>query len=154
MRNYASKFSIAVAAVCALFILSAESQAQRRGRPYYGRNDVNEIIRRVENRSDQFVRVFDNALDRSRMDGRRREDRLNERARDLETALDDLRREFDRRERYVDTRSEVSRVLGIAEGINRVMRQRRMGGAAERQWNLLRSELNALARIYNLRMLY
>jgi hypothetical protein len=154
MRNHISRFLVVIAAVCAVFILNADGQAQRRGRGRaYTKEDVNQLIRRVENRSDEFVQVFDRALDRSRLDGRNREDRLNERARDLETALDNLRREFDRRERYADTRPEVARALNVAEGINQVMRRRRMGGDAERQWNMLRAELNALAIVYNIRPL-
>ena len=152
MRNHVRKIYAALAVVCVMLTLSATRTAQRRGR-IYTKAEVNEIIRRVENRSDEFVRLFDSSLDRSRLDGTQREDRLNERAKDLERTLDDLRREFDRRENYNQTRPEVSRALNAAEGINKVMRRRRMGGETERQWALLRDELNALALVYNLRPL-
>ncbi|MCA1568176.1 MAG: hypothetical protein LC803_21540 [Acidobacteria bacterium] len=127
----------------------------RRGYPrgYYSKAQVERIIRRVENRSDRFVRSFDNSLDRSRVDGTWREDNLNERARELENGLDSLRREFDRMDRYQDTRAQVSNVLGTAERINTAVRRRRLRNNTERLWAQLRSELNALAEVYNLRRL-
>ena len=152
MRNQSGRTIIKLTCVCALVALCAVSgAAQRRYRERaYTKAQVDAVIRRVENRADDFVRVFDNALDNSRLDGSRREDRLNERARELEQATNTLRSEFDRRERYADTRGEVSRCLSVAEGINGVMRRRRMGGNVEQQWRMLRAELNALADVYGL----
>jgi len=111
------------------------------------------VIRRVEERSDRFVRLFDESLDRSRLNNSEREDRLNERARDLEAAIDALRSDFDRTDRYRDTQSQVSRVLDAAQGINNVVRRRRLDANTERQWSLVRTELNTLANYYNLRPL-
>ena len=147
------RLSTALAVLCALLILSAPAEAQRRRAPRqrgYTKMQVNQIIKRVEERSDRFVRLFDRSLDRSRLDGTNREDRLNESARNLETALDELRREFDRKENYVETRPEVRRCLDIATNINVAMRGRRLGAETERQWALLRSELNTLADVYGL----
>lgn len=152
MKVYLSKFLVAVASICAVLILSGPGQAQRRPRAYT-KADVDRVIKRVENRSDEFVGLFDRSLDHSKLNGSQREDRLNERASDLERALDELRREFNRTESYLQTRPEVSRVLNIAEGINGVMRKRRLGGQTERNWNLLRADLNQLAVVYNLRWL-
>jgi hypothetical protein len=87
------------------------------------------------------------------VDGTMREDNLNQRARDLENALDVLRQEFDRTDRYQDTRSQVSNVLNVAEDINRAVRNRRLRGNTERLWSRVRSELNSLASVYNLRQL-
>ncbi len=152
MRNPVRKIYAALAVACVVLTLSTTGEARQRGR-IYTKAEVNEIIRRVENRSDEFVKLFDRSLDRSRLDGTKREDRLNERARNLERTLNDLRREFDRRENYNQTKPEVTRALNVAEDINKVMRRRRMGGETERQWGLLRDELNALALVYNLRPL-
>ena len=159
MRNVTNKLFVALfAAGLMLTLLALPGQAQRRGRggyraPEYTKGQIETIIRRVENRSDEFVRLFDKSLDRSRLDGTRREDRLNEQARDLERDLDSLRRDFDRTDRYTDTRAQVSRVLNTASGINQVVSRRRLGGDTERQWSLVRVELNALADAYNLRQL-
>jgi hypothetical protein len=152
MRNRYGRIFVTLTSVCALVALCAVSgAAQRRYRPRpYTKAQVDQVIRRVENRTDNFVRLFDNSLDNSRLDGTRREDRLNERARELEQATNELRREFDRRESYADTRPEVNRCLNIANGINDVVRRRRMGGNTEQQWRMLRAELNALADVYGL----
>ena len=152
MRNQYGRIFVALTAACALVALCAVAgAAQRRYRPRpYTKAQVDAVIRRVEDRADNFVRAFDNALDNSRLDGRRREDRLNERARELEQATNELRREFDRRESYADTRPEVSRCLNVAADINTAVRRRRLGGSAERQWGMLRAELNALADVYGL----
>ena len=157
MQDYTRKLIIATTTLCAFLILCLPSaEAQRRRSPRargYTRAEVNAIIKRAEDRSDEFVKLFDRALDRSGLDGTKREDRLNERARELEKTLDDLRREFDRKENYIETRPEVSRALNKAEEINQVMRRRRMGGETERQWGLLRAELNTLADVYGLPLL-
>ena len=142
----------------ALFMLvaiSAPAEAQfRRGR---GRGQtkaqVEQTIRRLENQTDRFVQSFDRSLDDSRADGTRREDNLNQRARDLENALDVLRQEFDRTDRYMDTRSQVSNVLEVAQDINRAVRRRSLRNNTERLWSRVRTELNSLASIYNLRQL-
>jgi hypothetical protein len=140
--------------MCALVALCAASgEAQRGMRPRargYTKAEVDAVIKRVENRTDEFVKLFDMALDRSKLDGSNREDRLNEKAKNLEKTTDDLRREFDRKENYVETRPEVRKCLDIAEDINVVMKRRRMGANTEEQWRLLRAELNTLADVYEL----
>jgi hypothetical protein len=109
---------------------------------------VENIIRRVEQHTDVFVRQFDRALDNSRADGSRREDRLNERARELETATDELRREFDRGDSLQENRDEVQRCISIASQIDRAIRRGRVGSGVQNSWRNLRRELNALARVY------
>src|SRR5687768_9298615 len=153
MKGYPTRTAfIAIGAVFALLILTVPAEAQRRRlRPrVYSKIDVHNIIKRVETRSDSFIKQFDRALDRSRLDGTNREDRLNEYARNLERALDELRGEFDRKESYLETRPEVRRCLDIATDINVAMRNRRLGAETERQWAMLRAELNTLANVYNL----
>jgi hypothetical protein len=112
---------------------------------------VENLIRRVEQRTDVFVRQFDRALDNGRADGTRREDRLNEFARQLESATDELRREFDRGDSLQENRDEVQRVISIASRIDQAMRRGRVAPGAQGAWRNLRGELNSLARIYNVR---
>lgn len=152
-KNITRTLAAGAAACLLLLTLAADGQAQwRRGRGRdYAKGEVERAIRRVENASDRFVRSFDNALDRSRLDNTGREDRLNERAAELEREIDVLRQEFDRTDRYQDTREQVSRVLSVAQGINTVVLRRRLAPNAERQWAAVRRELNSLASFYNLR---
>lgn len=152
-RNMNRMLTTGAAACLLLLTFAAEGQAQfRRGRGRdYAKAEVERAIRRVENASDRFVRSFDNALDRSRLDNTAREDRLNERAAELEREIDTLRQEFDRTDRYQDTREQVSRVLSTAQSINTVINRRRLAPNTERQWSVVRRELNTLASFYNLR---
>jgi hypothetical protein len=111
---------------------------------------VQVVIKRVEDRVDNFVRNYDNALDRSRLDGSSRENWLMNRARDLERATDELAREFDRRDAWAENKEETRRCLNIATDIDRNMKNHRFGPSAERNWANVRFELNTLADIYNL----
>jgi hypothetical protein len=154
MRRFLFSF-VAALAICSIAMASV-NLAQRRG-PYrgggYTREDVNSLIRRVEERSDAFVKIFDDALDKSAMDGSRKEDRLNDKAKELEKQLDHVREEFDRRENYRDVRENVAKAISASEAINKVIRNRRLNYEVQRQWGMLRSELNRLARVYDLRLL-
>ena len=156
MRRNNSKVIMASIALFMLALMSTPAEAQfgrgSRGGGYR-KAQVEQIIRRLENQSDRFVRSFDRSLDNTRVNGTMREDNLNQRARDLENALDVLRQEFDRTDRYQDTRTQVSSVLNVAEDINRAVRNRRLRGNTERLWSRVRSELNTLASVYNLRPL-
>jgi len=102
MGRNISRFIMAAIALFMVAIVSTPAEAQY-GRRYrnrgYTKAQVEQIIRRLENQSDRFVRSFDRSLDNSRADGTMREDNLNQRARDLENSLDVLRQEFDRTDR-------------------------------------------------------
>lgn len=112
---------------------------------------VENLIRRVEQRTDTFVRQFDRALDNSRVDGTRREDRLNDLASELERATNQLRREFDRGDSLRENRDEVERCISIASRIDRAINRGRVGNGVQNSWRNLKSDLNSLARAYNVR---
>jgi hypothetical protein len=151
MKNYRLSAVMLLAALCGTLFLFTDAQAQRRARGRsYNKNQVNNIIQRVENRSDEFVGALDRALDNSKLDGTDREDDLNRQAKRLETTIDDLRREFDRKESYYETKPEAAKILAIANDINNTMQRRKLGGNAERIWAALRYDLNTLAGVYNL----
>ncbi len=139
------------AALLIVLALADTTFAQRRARGRsYTKAQIDRIIKNVEQRTDRFVSQFDKSLDRSRLNGTKREDKLNERARDLETATDELRREFDRRDSWIENKDEVRRCLNIAADINAAMRSRKFNRATEANWTNVRIELNALAQAYKL----
>lgn len=151
MKNYWLKVLVIAVVFAATVAAAGEANAQRRSRRGgLTKGQVGDIIRRVETRVDGFTASFDDALDRSRLDGTRREDDLNRRAQALESATDELRREFDRRDTWQENRDEVRRCLNAASDINAVIHRRRLRYGTERAWAALRYELNALARAYNL----
>ena len=153
MKKNITKSLLAVMAVLTVFAFAdvANAQTYRVVRQrQYTRASVDSVIRRVENRTDRFVKQFDKSLDRSVLDGSRREDNLNQSAKNLESATDELRREFNRHRNYLETRQNVQRCLSIGANINTAMRNRRFNRVTENNWRNLRNELNALARVYNL----
>ena len=151
MRNHLLKsFTVAVV-FGALLALAAPSSAQWRGG--YNRTMVGRLISQAESHSNRFVAAFDRALDRSGMEGTIREERLNERARDLENALNMVRQTYEQGGSNFEIRSQLDNALNTAERINNVMRNRQLSFQAERQWTMLRSDLNRLAAMFNLRQL-
>jgi hypothetical protein len=156
MLNLKLKSFAALTVCCLVLAVASPAFAQLRGPSRsraYARASVDRLIRQAENRSDQFVAIFDRALDRSRLEGTIREDRLNERAFQLERELNMVRQEFNRTSNHYNIRLHVANAINVAQSINTVMRNRRLDARVERQWLLLRSDLNRLAAVYNLRQL-
>jgi hypothetical protein len=153
MRRGSETFFVGLLAAGMLLILagptSAKVQGRYRGRAYT-KADVDRIIKRVEQRSDSFKAVVDRSLDRSALNGTRREDNINEQVKQFEKTLDTLRSDFDREDRWLDTRRQVERVLDESEEVNALVRRHSLRPYLEREWALLRSDLNRLAGIYDL----
>lgn len=154
--------SMALSLIFGFILLSTVSvQAQNNDRWGNNRNNrwgntnkraVGNLIRRVEQRTDVFVRQVDRGLDNSRVDGTRREDRINQLARRLENATNELRREFDRGDSLQENRDEVQRIISLASEIDQAIRRgRRIGNGVQNSWNNLKGDLNTLARTYNVR---
>jgi hypothetical protein len=78
---------------------------------------------------------------------------LSERARELQSQLDMVGGNFDESSHY-DRRAQVASVIRVAQSLSNAMRYRRVSYDVQRQWLLVRSDLNRLARIYNLRQIY
>lgn len=133
---------------------TATAQGTAGGR-YYAKADVERIIKRVEERSDEFRKVIDRSLDRSVLNGTNREDNINQQVKELENAIDTLRQDFDRAQTWEETREQVQRVLNEADEVNVIMRRGRWrrGGPVKSEWALVRSDLNKLFGICNLRLL-
>ena len=142
--------------LCALFVVIPEVRAQgtARGR-VYTKAEVERIIKRVENRSDAFRKVIDKTLDRSALDGTNREDNINQQVKELENAIDKLRKDFKRVNTWEETREQVQTVMNEADEVNAIVRRGRWrrGGAVKNEWALVRTDLNTLAGVYNLRLL-
>src|SRR5258707_14746163 len=98
------------------------------------------LINQAENRSDRFAAMLSG-----------REDFLSEQARDLASQLDIARSEANQGASFYEVRPHVASALSVARTINREMRNSGwMDFQAERQWSMLRSDLNGLARVYDL----
>jgi hypothetical protein len=117
--------------------------------PYHiSDREVEEIIHRIERQSDEFRKSLDRALDKSRLDGTKREDDINSFVKEFYKETKLLHDHFDS---HKSTASDVQTVLDRAAQIDQFMRRNRLRNDqdARRDWATLRGYLDELARIYS-----
>lgn len=143
-----------VAGLLALFIPTV---ASAQGWPDYRRDRDNgrydsrylrDSIHRLDRLAKDFERDLDRTLDRSRVDGTRREDRLNGEAREFRNAVSNLKSSFGNGRDINRSRDEAQRVLNEAGRLDRVMS--RMNTQASYRWSEIRRELNVISNAYRL----
>ena len=119
---------------------------------YYGNNrnnrNLNSTVKNLKNRSKQFERRIDRELDRSRIDGSRREDNINNLARDFARAADRLDSEYDNRRDYNRSQDEARRVLQLGSQLDRVLSRARLSYNVQNDWNRIRQDLQVLGNAY------
>ncbi len=115
---------------------------ERRGR-------VAGIVADLERRTNDFEGTLRRSLDRSGMDGSRREDELNRDAAKLEHAANRLRESWNADHDFERSRRHLAVALEAGRDINRTMVRRRLGGRAQEQWDAVRHELNRLAEVFH-----
>ncbi len=153
MRNPRFKILIALLAMVMLGQLltsDALGQVRRRGRDRLSKAQVDRVIRNLEEATDEFKRVFDAEIDKTRLDGSSVEDRLWKQVKQLESATDRLRSKFDRTDSWWETRAEVQDVLREARDLNGYIRGYRNTGRMKASWETVRQRINLLADTYEL----
>lgn len=148
MRNNLSKLFTVFAAFLMIAALANTNYAQRRRA--FTKQQVEDLLERIEERSDHFSNQLNKSLDRSRLDGSFAEDAITERVRELENATDELRREYDHNDTRGENKPEARNILITATEVNRIMLNRNFSRLAESSWLRLRAELNTLAEVYGL----
>lgn len=120
----------------------------------YGRNGgynntygLKNAVRTLERDTKDFVNFVDNALDRSRVDGRDVEDRINSLAKDLRKAADRLEDRFDERDPY-RAQSEFQNVVNIANRLDRELRRVRLGYNIDNYWNHIQNQISQISNAY------
>ena len=139
--------------VALVFLVSSPAFTQGRARPRQDRGEVERIIKRLEKNTDAFKKTVDRQLDRSVLNGTRREDRINDRVSDLERATDRLRNKFDRSDDWRETRADVENVVREARSVNDLFGRVRAYSKVSANWSAVRSDIDALAARYNVRPL-
>ena len=161
----------------AIFVAVGFSAAVRAQVTSFTKAQVGDRIRKVEDGVDEFRKYLENRGDdaKSRADStqnsgattrRQRGDSGNTSARgnqarqtkdDLEDAMDDLnrstnrlRRKFDPTSNYLETKAQMEQVMDSARRVNQAMTKGNYGTQASRYWAALRTNINDLARCYNL----
>jgi hypothetical protein len=123
------------------------AQAQVVGQPYrLSDKEVERILQRIENQSNNFRRSLDAGLDRSRLNGTNREDDINAFIKNFNEQTKRLQDRFDDRKSVA---ADVEAVLNGAASIDQFMRRQRLSERAQTDWSTLRASLDDLAEAYN-----
>ena len=147
MRNHLVR-SLAILTVCTgLLSLATPGSAQWRN-PRYSRLQVDRLLHQVEARSDRFAATVERDLGTDLADARS-DERLSMRARNLERQIDIVRQAFDGSRDFRVIRPELATVLNIARRVDNQMDRLNLDRASERQWMMLRANLNQLARVFD-----
>lgn len=138
--------TLALLAISLTGLLAGRTMAQR-DQPYrMSDRDLERIIRAIEKQADSFRKSLDDALDKSRFDGQRREDEINAFVREFDRETKRLHEHFDD---HKSTSADVQSVLDRSVHIERFMRRNRLTTRAQNDWSALRAGLDQLATAYN-----
>jgi hypothetical protein len=111
---------------------------------------ISRVIADCEGRTNEFRRSLRIALDRSALNNTRREDELNRDARRLEQSMNGVRESWNVEHNPSRTRRFVGEAIAVGQDINRTMIRRRLNPEVQRQWDIVRGELNRLAEAFEL----
>jgi DNA repair exonuclease SbcCD ATPase subunit len=140
-----SKTVLWIAFIC--IAATTRAQGQVLGQPYrLSDKEVERIIKRIENQTKSFRKSLDSALDRSRVNGTRREDDINSFIKAFE---EQTKRLHDRFDDHKSVAADVESVLNRASEIDAFMYRQRLDGRAEEDWAALKASLDELAQAYN-----
>jgi hypothetical protein len=163
VNRHTLKFSILAAALLAL-CLPAVAVAQW-GRypdnrypdnryPDNGRyNDryLRDSVHRLDRLAKDFERDMDRALDRSRVNGSRREDSINNVVHDFRRAVGDLKSRVGNGRDLNRSTNEAHRVLQLADVVERQARPRWFDSRLASEWSQIRRELQTIENVYGIR---
>ena len=96
MKNKLTKIFISLMAMAVVLIAADAGNAQTKRGRVVSKQRMEQLLERIEERTDAFSNQLNKSLDRSKLDGGRTEDNIAERASELENATDELRRELER----------------------------------------------------------
>jgi hypothetical protein len=153
MSSKLSRFTLAAALALGVTGVSPALKAQDANRDIVvAATDMRDIVERLEKRTDSFKESFDKAVEHSSLEDTKREDRAEDRANDLHSAAKSLKDEFeDKKDKnHPDVRKKADRTLAAASDLNKVMRSHRFTDELQREWSLIRTDLNAIAAVYQL----
>jgi archaellum component FlaC len=143
-----TKTSLIVLAIALMWVGAAtRAHGQVIGQPYrLSDKEVEQIIHRVENQANTFRKSLDAALDRSRLDGTKREDDINAFIKSFDEQTKRLHDHFDD---HKSVAADVEAVLDRASSIDGFIRRQRLNERAQNDWSALKGSLDDLAQAYN-----
>lgn len=118
----------------------------------YGNNDrgLKDAIKRVKDRSNDFRKHLDSALDHSRVNGTRREDELNSLADSFHDAADSLKDRFGNGRDFNQSRGEADRLVRLGSQIDRMVGRGRLDSRSANDWYQIQSDLNYIANAFGI----
>jgi len=141
-------FRIFIAAVAAVFAaVPAASDHTGHGIAHAG--DLRDTAKEAEKLADRFRKTLDKALDRTIIDGTKREKQVERRAHKLENALDDVRKTAGRK-KIKKVRKRVKKALKEAARLEEYLARLQLGPAVYAEWDELVARMDALAGFYEL----
>jgi hypothetical protein len=153
MRLCSLRTAVLAAGVLAIASVPRHAAAQDANRDsVITQTDVGSVVDRLVKKSGEFKDEFDHAVSHSMMDGTRLEENAKHRADELHDSASKLGDVFhDKKDKNnPKVRDQVDRTLSAASEVNRVMTTHRFTDKLQRDWDNLRSDLNALAAVYQL----
>jgi hypothetical protein len=169
-RTFLTVVATALLALCLPVLASAQgSYGRGRDDGYYGRNDRSNIrshgredrysnrflrdaARRVSDRSRDFQRHLDDALDHSRYDASRREDRINDVAREFRNVANDFKNQIGDGRNLNRGSDEAQRLLQLGTRIDRFISRNRLDSRSASDWSQIRQDLRLIADVYGYRI--
>lgn len=153
-----SIFAAAILALCLPVLAAAQGgygypDSGRNRNGNYGRYDeryLKDSIQRLDRLSKDFERDLDRALDRSRVDGTRREDQINAQGHDFRRAVSNLKSNFGNGRDLNRSRDEAQRVLQEAQQFDRIGRARGIDSRVASEWSQIQRELSIISDAYGL----
>src|SRR5712691_11019113 len=151
---YSPYFRVAALLIAAPLFIGPQTRAvaQDANRDtVYTKSSVADLVQRVAKRSGDFKEEFDRALEQT-MDGSKLEDRAKHRADALHDSAKKLRDVFgDKKDKNNPAvRDQVDKTLAMGSELKQVLHEHRFTDKVQRDWEMLRSDLNALADVYGL----
>lgn len=117
----------------------------------YDNRTLRDAARRVSDRSRDFQRHLDSALDRSRIDDTRREDNINMMANEFRNAASHFRSRVSDGRNYNGDANEAQRLLQIGSRLDRIVSRVRLDSRTASDWSQIRQDLRLIADVFNLR---
>ncbi|MCC6327060.1 MAG: hypothetical protein IT174_00990 [Acidobacteria bacterium] len=139
MRRIRSHYLLAIVT---LFASAAFGQIAPRANDPAVRN----LLARLETKTDTFRTTLDRRMDNTKWNNTNTEDNVASYLAAFENATDELRNDVTGRRA---TAAQATEVLNYGWYLDDFMRRNRLGSSAERQWRGIRTDLNTLARYYN-----
>jgi hypothetical protein len=109
-------------------------------------DQVKDILKRLDQASADFRKSLDSSLDRSTLDGTKREDAINDFVKSYAKATDRLREKFDDDNQAAGLARDV---LVSAQDIDRFVTTHDLSAGARDDWSRVRAALDDLARAYS-----